>query len=123
MSWTVYCAVLPTGWFLEAGSYRLGNGGHLTASYKGPNGARLMLQEGVFCTGGVSVCSPHDETIGPAAFGDQQGTLMSLGPNEPADGYAVYVDPGQSPAWTISGTTIDQATFTGFSAAVAAVGP
>ena len=123
MSWPVYCAVLPAGWFVESGSFRVGNGGRLQVSYKGPGGGRLTLQEGVYCTSGASACSPHDQELGQVAFGDVHGTLSSLGPNEPGDGYAVYVAPGQSPSWTVSGTNIDQATFTGFSAALALVSP
>lgn len=120
MSWDVYCAVLPSGWFVDAGTFRLKDGGSLDVAYKGPNGARFELQEGSFCTSGLSACSPHDRVIGPAAFGDRQGGLDSLGPNL---GYAIYVNPGQAPAWQAVGTGLDQATFTGFGAALVKVAP
>lgn len=123
VTWPVYCAVLPSGWFLESGSYRLRNGGHLNVTYQGPGGASVVLQEGDYCTSGASACSPRDHELGPAAYGDMQGTLVGLGPNEPGDGYAVYVAPGQAPSWTVSATSVDQATFTGFAAALHRVGP
>ena len=39
MAWSVYCAVLPDGWYLETGSYRLANEGHLEVTYRGPGDA------------------------------------------------------------------------------------
>jgi hypothetical protein len=124
VDWSVYCPVLPTGWFVESGSWRLANGGHLQVSYKGPNGARLMVQEGTYCTAGVSACSPHDHDIGPAAYGDMAGDLVDLGPDEPGDGYAVYVNPGSDPpSWSITGTNIDQAAFTAIAAALLHIQP
>ena len=119
VSWPVYCAVLPSGWFVESGSWELKNGGKVTVTYKGPNGANLTLNEGTYCTGGASACSPHDHEIGQAAFGDMTGTLDDLGPNPPADGYAIYVNPGASPpSWSLTGTNIDQASFTAIAAAL-----
>jgi hypothetical protein len=122
VSWSVYCAVLPAGWFVESGSWELRNGGKVTVMYKGPKGAQLTLNEGTYCTGGVSACSPHDHELGPVAFGDQSATLDDLGPNEPADGYAIYVNPGVAPpSWSLTGTNIDQATFTAIAAALVRV--
>ena len=124
VQWRVYCAVLPTGWFIESGSWRLRGGGQLQVAYKGPNAARLVLQEGAYCTTGASACSPRDHDLGAAAFGDQRGTLADLGPNEPADGYAIYVNPGVTPpSWSITGTNMDQATFVGIAAALLRITP
>jgi hypothetical protein len=115
--------MLPDGWFVETGNYQLGRGGRLLVSYKGPGGARLTLQEGAFCTSGASACSPRDREIGPAAFGDRRGTLVSLGPNQPADGYAVYVAPGAAESWSATATNLDQPTFEAIAGALAAVSP
>jgi hypothetical protein len=123
VTWTVYCAVLPSGWFLESGSYRLRGGGQLNVTYHGPGGTTLALEEGDYCTAGASVCSPHDHELGSAAYGDMQGALSDLGPNEPGDGYAIYVGPGQSPSWSVSSTNVDQATFVALSAALHRVSP
>ena len=93
-------------------------------SYKGPGGARLVLQEGTYCTSGVSACSPHDHELGSASFGDRQGTLVDLGPSQPGDGYALYVNPGVSPpSWSATGTNVDQATFVAIAAAFLRVTP
>jgi hypothetical protein len=36
LDWTVYCAVLPPGWFVDAGEYRRAGGGRLEIAYRGP---------------------------------------------------------------------------------------
>ncbi len=119
-SWDVYCAALPDGWFVETGSYRLADGGRLVVAYRGPDGSRVELQEGAYCTEGGSACSPRDHEIGPAAFGDRTGTLVTLGPAQ-SDGFAIYVDPGAAPSWSITGTGMDQDAFTAIAAALVRV--
>jgi hypothetical protein len=116
VQWDVYCAVLPQGWFVDAGSFQLRGGGHLEITYKGPNGARFTLQEGNVCTQGASACAPHDQMLGSAMFGDLAGNLASVG-----GGFAVYVNPGEVPAWSALGTGLDQGTFTAFAAALVRV--
>ena len=81
-------------------------------------GAHLELREGTGCTDSVDARSPHDADIGPAQLGDQTGELMSLN-----SGYVLYLDPGRVPSWTVTGTGLDQPTFTRLSAALALVGP
>ncbi len=115
VTWAVYCAVLPTGWFVQAGSFSLRDGGHMEITYKGPNGALLILDEGNVCAQGASGCAPQGQQLGTSAFGDQTGTLDALGSN---DGFAVYVDPGAFPSWSATGTGLDQATFAGLAAAL-----
>lgn len=114
--WPVYCAVLPAGWSIVSGSYRLANGGQMNVEYRNLAGATFELKEGHWCTDGVSACSPHDAFVGPAAFGDQQGELGSLG-----SGFVLYVAAGAAPSWTASGSGLDQATFSAFCAALATV--
>ncbi len=115
VSWAVYCAVLPTGWFVQAGSFSLRDGGRMEITYKGPNGALLTLDEGNVCAEGASSCAPQGQQLGTSAFGDRSGTLTALGSN---GGYAVYVDPGVFPSWSAAGTGLDQATFAGLAAAL-----
>lgn len=117
VDWPVYCAVLPSGWFVEAGSYRLAAGGRLEVTYRGPGGAHFTLREGTVCTDGVSACSPHDLFQGPAAFGDRQGELGSLG-----DGFVLYVDAGSAPSWTAEGTGLGGDEFAAYCAALVRVG-
>ena len=116
VQWPVYCAVLPAGWSIVSGSYRLANGGQMNVEYRNLAGATFQLKEGHWCTDGVSACSPHDVFVGPAAFGDQQGELGSLG-----SGFVLYVAAGTAPSWTASGSGIDEATFGAFCAALATV--
>jgi hypothetical protein len=116
-TWDVYCAVLPDGWFVDTGTFRLADGGRLEVSYKGPDGQRIEISEGAWCTTGASACSPRDHEIGPARFGDLEGTLVTLGPAV-ADGFAVYVDPGAAPSWAISGKGVDVDAFEAIAAAL-----
>ena len=115
----VYCPVLPATWFVDAGGgeWRGGNDQWLQISYKGPSGAKISLQEGAFCTGGLSLCSSHDSVIGPASFGDLQGTLDALGPT-PSFGYAIYIDPGTRKGYTITGVGLTQDAFKAIAAAL-----
>ena len=117
VAWTVYCPVLPAGWFLKAGSYRLADGGRVDVTYTGPGGAKLDVHEGAFCAADPSTCSPGDAVIGQAAFGDRAGQLASLG-----TGFVVTVDAGKNPSWQLIGSGLGQDAFTRFAAAMAAVG-
>jgi len=97
VSWDVYCAVLPRGWSVSSGSYRLANGGKLVISYKGPSGASLTLSEGSFCA--------------------MPGTLVTTD----AGGFAIVASRGETPSWLMVTGGLDQATTTAFGAALALV--
>lgn len=105
VTWSLYCPVLPRGWSVVTGQYRLADGGRLEITYRGPDGAGLMLQEGSFCPGDAD-CTPDGEDRGATAFGDREGTLIAT-----ADGWAVVVDRGARPSWllTVSGVGEDAA--------------
>jgi hypothetical protein len=117
----VYCPVLPASWYIDTGagggSWRGGTEQWLQIFYKGPGGAQIALQEGAFCTGGASLCSPHDSLIGTAAFGDLTGTLDALGP-DPSYGYAIYIGAGTRRGYTITGMGMTQNAFTAIAAAL-----
>ena len=113
MSWPVYCAVLPDGWFLEAGTYRLADGGRLEVTYRGPDDARLSLVEGNVCAGtDVEVCAPRDAIIGPAAFGDREGELGRL-----SNGLVLDVDRGAMPSWRATALGLSEDEFRALTAA------
>lgn len=114
--WPVYCAVLPAGWFVQQGSYRLANGGKLEITYAGPGGARLALSEGAFCTDG-SGCVPAGSDAGSAAFGDREGTLVSLA----SGGWAIVVDRGAPLSWLLVATGLDEVGARALGAALALV--
>lgn len=104
VAWPVYCAVLPAGWFVQQGSYRLANGGKLEITYAGPGGARLALSEGAFCPD-TSGCVPAGSDAGVASFGDKPGTLVSLSDG----GWAIVVDRGAPLSWLLVGGGLDEA--------------
>ena len=116
MSWTVYCAVLPAGWFVDSGQYRGSGGGRVEISYKGPGGARLELHEGAFCQAGG--CVPAGADAGEATFGDRTGALVAID----GGGWAVVVDRGAPISWLAVGTGLSQSAFQRVTAALAIVG-
>ena len=116
MSWSVYCAVLPPGWHLDTGNFRLANGGHLDVIYVGPAGAQLAIAEGNVCDGlgtDVDVCAPRDSVIGSAAFGDMTGELGRL-----SNGLVLDVERGANPSWRATGLGIADAQFVALCAAL-----
>lgn len=117
LTWTVYCAVLPAGWFVDSGQYRQAAGGSVQIAYRGPGGARLELHEGAFCTASDG-CVPPGTESGEAPFGDKTGTLVALD----SVGSAVVVGRGEKISWLAVGTGMDEATFQGIVGALAVVG-
>jgi hypothetical protein len=116
LTWPVYCATLPAGWFVDAGEYRRAGGGRLEISYRGPGGARLELHEGAFCADGTG-CVPSGTESGDAAFGDKTGTLIASDDG----GWAVVVDRGEAISWLAVGSGIGEDAFRAITAALAAV--
>lgn len=116
VAWPVYCPVLPAGWFVQQGSYRLANGGKLEITYAGPGGARLALSEGAFCPD-TSGCVPSGSDAGSAPFGDKAGTLVSLNDG----GWAIVVDRGAPLSWLLVTSGVDEASVRAIGAALALV--
>lgn len=118
VAWDVYCAVLPAGWIVDAGSYRLPAGGKLDIAYKGPSGRRLQLREGAFCAE-ASGCVPDGTDGGEALFGDRAGVLVHA-----ADGsIAVVVDRGSKVSWLAIGTGVSETNLRDYLAALVKVAP
>ncbi len=120
MDWSVYCAVLPDGWFLEAGSYRLADGGQLEVSYRGPDDAHVAVVEGNVCAdvaGDVERCAPRDAVLGQASLGDRVGDLGRL-----SNGLVLDVDRGATPSWRVTGLGLDQDAFAALCAGFVRVG-
>jgi hypothetical protein len=108
--WPVYCAVLPKGWSVEKGSYRLRNGGRLTISYRRrADGARIVLDEGAVCAE-TTPCFAAGTDLGTTAFADRMADLSS------GSGFAAVVDQTENPAWLLTGTGLSQGDFTGIAA-------
>lgn len=116
VAWPVYCPVLPGGWFVDAGEYRLAAGGRMEITYRGPGGARLELREGAFCATDDG-CVPAGTHLGDAPFGDLTGTLVSADDGR----WAISVDPGAPISWLAVGSGLEEATFRAYVAALTAV--
>jgi hypothetical protein len=116
LTFTVYCPVLPSGWYLGSATYEQPSGGFLKATYKGPNGATFSFSEGAYCTTGAAACAPKDSALGTAKFGDMSGSLDAL-----SGGFVVYVAPGTAKAYSATGKGMTQAQFTAWSAAMTRV--
>ncbi len=121
VAWDVYCAVLPSGWFVDSGpnsgSYRLANGGQLTITYRGPGGARIVIREGSYCAG-QSNCIPTGTDAGSASFGDLSARLLELGNGS---WMVVAAPPGGDATWQATGSGMDGPTLAGYTAAFAHV--
>jgi hypothetical protein len=117
VDWAVYCPVLPAGWFVDSGSYRLAGGGRMEIGYKGSGGRHLQLREGSFCTDG-SGCVPSGSALGDAPFGDQTGSLIATSDG----GWAMVVAPGAKPSWLLAGTGMDEEAFRQIAADLVVVG-
>jgi hypothetical protein len=117
VDWPVYCPVLPDGWFVESGQYRLADGGRLEIVYRGPDRAQVTLDEGAFCTiqGG---CVPPGQDVGSAAFGGQDGLLVALDDGS----WAVALDREASLSWLLIVTGLDEATARSIAAGLVVVG-
>jgi hypothetical protein len=115
VEWPVLCGVLPRGWFVSQGSYRLANGGKLLVGYKGPAGAAIALSQGAFCADDDG-CVPSGEDLGAVALGPLDGTLY-----ETADGYAILAAAGENPSWLMTTKGLDRATTEKLAAALVAV--
>ncbi|MGA2512657.1 MAG: hypothetical protein ABSG37_03460 [Candidatus Limnocylindrales bacterium] len=115
MPFTVYCGVVSKPWSFSSASSTYPPMGTVTATYENLSGAKIVIQEGAFCTAGGSACSPHDTVVGPAKFGDLDGTLDTLGPGL---GYAIYVNAGTAAGYTATGTNVTQAAFVSIVAAL-----
>ncbi len=116
VDWPVYCPVLPSGWFVDSGQYRLAGGGWLEIAYRGPGGARLELLEGTACTD--TTCLPAGDDLGGAAFGGLDGTMVRT-----ADGrLAVVAGPSDGVTWVALGSGLAQDAFAAITSDLALVG-
>jgi hypothetical protein len=116
VNFPVYCAVLPAGWSLVAGTYRLANGGRIQIQFRRrSDNATFELDEGSFCPDS-SGCVPSGSSAGSGSFGDLTGDLVQT-----SNGYALVVAKGEKPSWLATGSGLDQATFEALTAALVAI--
>jgi hypothetical protein len=106
VAWDVYCPVLPSGWFVDTGAFRLSGGGRIEISYRGPGGARLEIRQGAYC-GDDTGCIPAGPDAGTASFADRPARVVDLG-----GGRWLVVAEGDGIDWEVRTSGLDQATAT-----------
>jgi len=118
MSWTVYCAVLPSGWSLTKGEYDKAPNGYLYVGYQGPGGAGISLWEGNLCgPGGYAMtCGWIVVAQGPASFGGLSAELYLHGPY-----FLIDANPGTPHEYMIQGAGLTRPTFVACAAAMRAI--
>jgi len=116
VDWTVLCPVLPDGWFVETGTYRLAGGGWLEIAYRRGAQARLQLREGAFCPD-TAGCVPGGVDADLVPVGPLEGTLVATD----AGGWAAVVDRGAPLSWLVEGSGMDEETFRAIVGALAVV--
>lgn len=116
LSFAVYCAVLPSSWWLSDTQYTAPNGGQMTIIYKNNSGGRITVGEGDFCAG-APLCWTSTSNLGAASFGPLSGTLKLRAAGQ----YAVYVDAGTTHGYQIIGQGLSQANFVAYAAAMVKV--
>ena len=116
VAWDVYCPVLPAGWFVNAGNFRLAGGGRLEIDYKGPGGARLEIRQGAYCRGDDD-CIPAGPDAGTASFGDRPARLVDVG-----DGRWLVVAEGGDLNWEVRSSGLARDVAAALAAAFARVG-
>lgn len=104
VDWTVYCPVLPDGWFVDDGHYRLAGGGWMEISYDGPGDATIVLRQGAFCAEG-DVCVPAGQEVGETPFGDRTGVLVAGDDGS----WSVVAERGAARSWLLVMHGLDEA--------------
>src|SRR4051812_32569158 len=118
VKWDVYCAVLPAGWHVATGSYRLAGGGKLEIAYKGPGGARIELHEGAFCTD-TNGCVPDGVERDAGQFGDRDAQVVAT----PDGAVAVVSDRGEQISWVALATGVAESDVRDYLSSLARITP
>jgi hypothetical protein len=107
LPFSVYCGIVPGGWFFNGSVFTQPNGGHLQAkySYKTTSGPSIVIDEGGDASKFTSVSLGG--SLGSASFGGLVGTIYAGS----SGGFVLQVAPGTSHAYQAVGTGVTQATF------------
>ena len=117
LTFSVYCPVLPRGWFVDQGDYQLKAGGQLHITYKGPGGASLELIERGPCQEGDD-CIPSGTEEGDRSFGELPATLVRLDDG----GLMVAAENVTDGRWWIIGRGVDEVALSQIAADLTLVG-
>jgi hypothetical protein len=116
LSFDVYCAVLPSSWWVQNTEWKGTPVTYVTISLKNAKGWTITVGEGNFCSG-APLCWTSTSDLGTALFGDRPGTLKLRAAGE----YAVYVDAGTTHGYQIIGTGMSQSDFVAWAAGMVKV--
>jgi hypothetical protein len=111
----VYCAVLPSSWWLQSASYVLPAGGYLEAEYKNSGGADFQIREGGWCPPDKACIAPG-ASIGSASFAGLAGTLYLN-----ITTYTLRVGTYANPAYFMVGSGMSKEQFVAWAAALVKV--
>jgi hypothetical protein len=112
LSFDVYCAVLPSGWWVDSGSYDAASGGYLQVDYKTSGSANFTLREGRWCPP-EKACIAHGPAVGTASFDGMTGPLCLN-----AGTFNLEIGTWANPRYLMVGHGMTQAQFTALSAAL-----
>ena len=105
----VYCAILPSSWWVVNGQYTLPNGGLLQVEYRDNAGQQISIYEGNVCPAG---CTAEGDGLGPGSFGGLTGSFYYLAPT-----YKLTVGPAGHPLYYMRGN-VNKTDFLAWAAAV-----
>lgn len=120
MNWTVYCAVLPSGWHVYKGTYDYAPNGLLEVDYQGPGTSWVTLEEGNICGhGGFCAWQALGVDQGPAPFGHLPAELWVRTANPPF--VAIDANYGSAHEYLVHTVDLSQASTKAIAAAMMAV--
>jgi len=111
LPWDVYCAVLPSDWWLQEAHYHRADE-YLFVLYRNSAGMEAVLVGGRLCDV-LSNCLDWYPTIGPASFDGLDGTIRHV-----EGGYGVIVGPHSIPGYVFGSADLSQAKVAEYAAAV-----
>jgi hypothetical protein len=114
LPWDVYCAVLPSGWWLHESEYERADGGRMNVAYTNSAGDDVTMIEGRLCYDDLSICGDIFPVLGPASYDGLAGTMRDMG----GGGRCVVVNPHSIPGYTVCSGSLSQANVAQFAAAV-----
>jgi hypothetical protein len=116
LSFDVYCAVLPSSWWVQNTEWKGKPLTYVTISYKNAKGWLISVGEGNFCSG-APLCWTSISDLGAASFGDRAGQLKLRAAGQ----YAVYVDAGTTHGYQIIGQGMSQSDLVAWAAGMVKV--
>lgn len=112
LSFDVYCAVLPSGWWLQSGSYTGASGGFVQVEYKTAGTSYFDVWEGSWCPPSKACIGPGG-LLGPASFGGLSGSLYLNNTT-----YTLRVGSVSHQQYLMVGSGMNQAQFVALAAAL-----